>query len=438
VALGLCLILSGAAHCVLFPIHVPTAFEVNDVEGEPAIPVDLLDRGELGEPAAPAVTSAVAASANEPATATDLSNSPSRRADKTDADAEATQEAGKPQPSPSDAALPDGGGDGSLNAADAASELDAFPAPEIAHAPDAGASPEPGGPEAIVGAAGAVQADVVLVMLLINTEVIRASPVGAELSPLLRALPQWADFLRGTPVDPIEDVDWLLISGPSLIHTERDVVLIHYGAPAAVVEHAVAEAGRRDPRGGPFSVGVPGVRASHIFADGAERAILRPAPHVLAVVPPDFATKIAKELAGARVPARVLPGQAVYLRLVNPHHPFPEIPESITEMRLRVLPRQDGGADVFVDGDTQDAATASQAGRVLGQVVRRHNDTITSLLTHGLLDGVETGSNENRVEMRLRVTRDEIETLIALVGGFLGVEPPPAPSGTPPALPSRR
>jgi len=219
------------------------------------------------------------------------------------------------------------------------------------------------------------------------------------------------------------------------------VVATHPQSTDAVVDRAIGIVAKKYDRGGPFDAGVRGVRASLVHADRAERVILRPQPHLLAVVPPSFAERNARALAGARL-AEPAAGDAVYLRLVDPHHPMPEIPESITEMRMRVVPRVDAGADVFVECDTSDADAASQAAEGIRRMVRRHNDAITSLLTHGLFDHVGVTSDASTVKVHLTATRDQIETVVALVGDLLGVEPgePPAPAATSssaPALPSK-
>jgi hypothetical protein len=112
---------------------------------------------------------------------------------------------------------------------------------------------------------------------------------------------------------------------------------------------------------------------------------------------------------------------------------MPEIPESVTEMRLRVVPRSDGGADVFIDGDTKDSDAALEAADVVRRVFRRHDDAITSLITHGLLDHVDVTTEGNVVKSHLVATRDQIQTLIALVGSFLGVEPPVQPASPSPS-----
>jgi hypothetical protein len=401
-ALALAVVVSAAVHGSVFPFQVPHRFELNDVEGEAAIPVDVLEETTPAPPPAEPVE-------------------PSKRSDETPED-RGTQH-GLTSPRRADA-----GASAEASAPDAANDAHeaALDGSVAAAEPDGGGSSGPRDPQAIVGAAGSVQADVVLVMLLVNAEVIRAHPLGATIGYLLRGVPQWNDFMSGTDIDPVRDTDWVMISGPSLINTMRDVVLLHYSAPAAAVERAIQVVSRKYAQGGPVDAGVPGVRATRVHADRAERVILRGQPQVLAVVPPNVVEKVARQLRMSRVPPHVRPGEAVYLRLVNPHHPMPEIPESIREMRLRVVPRPDEGADVFIEGDTPDAETAADAAEAVRRVVRRHNDMITSLVTHGLLDHVEVTSEGPLVKAHLVASRDQIQTLVLLVGEYLGVEPPPA------------
>src|SRR5258708_11179557 len=50
--LAACLVVSGVAHCAAFPLDVPHSFEVQDVEGEAAIPIDVLAADEAPPPPA--------------------------------------------------------------------------------------------------------------------------------------------------------------------------------------------------------------------------------------------------------------------------------------------------------------------------------------------------------------------------------------------------
>jgi hypothetical protein len=279
-------------------------------------------------------------------------------------------------------------------------------------------------PEEIIGAGSA---DTGLVRLVINTRVIRTHPVGARLGYLLRAIPQWNEFMSGTDVDPVRDWDWLMIYGPSIRNTSRDSLFLRYSVPDAVVDRNIQVITTRYSRGGPFDAGVRGVKASLMQADRAERVILRPQPHLLAIVPPNVAQKNARLLVTHRL-AEPHPGEALSLQLSDPHHALPDFfPDSISKLRMRVLPIPDGGADVFVDCETKDPDAASEAAVALRRTVRRYNDAFLSLVTHGLLDRVDVGIEGTVVKVHLTVTRDQIETLVALVGDFLGVQPGAAP-----------
>jgi hypothetical protein len=433
VALSGALVVSGVAHCAVFPLEVPHSFEVNDTEGEAAIPIDVLSADEPPPPAPPPTADPGEAKTTEPDKGAQAMLPKPPDAGARDAADDAIADGATDAPrdagddAPTDAGSADAGADGEGTAV-AAAALDGG-------APATG----PRDPQAILGAAGTVQADVVLVMVVVNAEVIRKNPVGARMGYLLRGIPQWDEFMSGTDIDPVRDTDWVMISGPSLVNTTRDIVMIHYAATDAAVDKAVDVVSAKYDKGGPYDAGVPGVRAKLAHADRGERVLLRPQPHVLAVVPPSVADKVAKQLVAAKVPAHIRPGEAAYVRVANPHHPIPEIPDTISEMRLRVVPRADDGADVYIDGDTKDPEAATAAADALRLVVRRHNDGLTSLLTHGLLDHVEVTPEGSQVRLHLTASRDQIETLVTLVGDFLGVKPGGAalPPGSAAPKPSR-
>jgi hypothetical protein len=408
VALALSLLLHAGA----FPLEWPAHLQVNDLEGEAAIAVDLLEgSGVAGPEPAPVEAPAPEAPTNENThekapvapivAASGDAGSRSHPLEPRDASSDATAD-GSALDRPSSAGGPDAGSDSDV---------------------DAGARDT----ETIAGAAGALQADVVLVAVLVNAEVIRKNPVGASLGALLRGIPQWEDFMSGTDIDPVRDTDWLMISGPSLVNTARDIVLIRYGASDAVVDRAIARVSHKYSGGGPFDAGVPGVKATLAHADRAERVLLRPRPHVLAVVPPTVAGKLARQLAVAGLPAHVLPGVAVYFRFESPHRAVPEIPESISELRLRVVPRADSGADAFLEGDAKDPESAALAALAIEKSIRRRNSGLTSLLTHGVFDGVEVRSDGAKVLVHLSVTLDQLESLASLAGALLGVAMPEVP-----------
>jgi hypothetical protein len=269
------------------------------------------------------------------------------------------------------------------------------------------------------------------VELTVNAEAIREHPVGAHLGYLIRGIPQWDEFMSGTDIDPVRDADWVVVSGPSLRNTANDSVIVHYSAPDRAVDQAIRIVTAKYDHGGPFDAGVPGVKASLAHADRAERVFVRARSKVLAVVPPKKAHQVALMLMSARVEAHLRPGEAVRLRIIEPRHVLPDLPEAITVVRLRVLSAPEGGAEVLIEGDTKDAESATQAAVELRRFIRSHNDMLVSMVTHGLLDGVEVSSEGSTVKARVLATQDQIEAVASLVGSFLGVEPPGAAGAGP-------
>jgi hypothetical protein len=423
VALAVSLLVSGVAHCAVVPLELPHHFQVNEVEGEAAIPIDVLEQEDTPPPPPP------------PA--------PENRQPDDEKAGELAAAMAKPRDAgvSFDAHVADAAPEASLDAAMDAPRDAAFDAPAAEVLTEAGvggagldgaiasadAAPSGGGPrdpQAILGAAGNIQAAPVLVMVVVNAEVIRSQPVASEMASLLHGIEQWEDFMRGTSFDPVRDVNWVMISGPSLINTSRDVILVRYSASDATVDKAVEIVSHKHENGGAFDAGVPGVRASRAFADKAERVILRPQTKVLALVPPDVAEKVARRLAPpTHVAAHVRPGEAAYVRLVDPHHPFPEIPASISEARMRIVPRPDHGADIFIEADTKDPAAAAQAADDVRELIQRYK-LLAMLVAGSLLDHVEVTADENRVHVHLAASLEQIETVIGLFSRLRATAPP--------------
>jgi len=417
----------------LLPQH---EFEFHDVDGTLTIPVDLVN----GDPAPPPPPEPPPLPVPEP---------PRSGADVSESRLDASARKTKP--------TRDSGADGADGAEDAAADAQSLEPAVVDAGGGEPAFAEPGAVDAavawlqeeagagsvrdavgMIGAAGSVQAGPQNVVLTVNMSAIRQHPEGKRLGPLISAIPQWNDFIQGTQIDPLRDIDWISINGPALIHTEKDVILVHYGTSDAEVDKAVTALSVKHGDGRRVDVGVPGVKAVRGRADNAERIFLRPQSHVLAVVPRDYAKTAAQILVKAKVPRDLKrPGEAMRLTLVHPHGPMRSIPESVTEVRLWIVPRNDdGGADVYGEGDTASASACEEAVAALTRILEDQNSLGVQLLTHGLLNKVDIHGDGPTVRFHVPVSRDQIEVILAFVGGRLGVPMPPLPvesaTSTPP------
>jgi hypothetical protein len=165
------------------------------------------------------------------------------------------------------------------------------------------------------------------------------------------------------------------------------------------------------------------------MADRAERVLMRPQPHVLAVVPPSVYDKVARTLARVHVPAHVRPNEALYFRMVTPYRALPELPKTLEELRLRVVPRSDEGVDVWIDIDTATAEAAAAASEIQ-RTLRRHNDVLTSLATGGILDRVRVDHDSGGVHIHVTASREDLERLLDVVTSVLGITPDAPRSGS--------
>ncbi len=437
VALVVCTLLSFGVHMSASPwdLFPSSTLEIKDVAGELAISVDLLSDEPLAAPAPPPPTVAENAAAATPAPGAGRDAGPPVR------DAAADHDAPDARPhdaGPRDAGQRDAGVDGGDH--DDASALatlisDASVSSDgsaVASLDDAAVKGPGGGtdPSATMGAAGAVQAGKQNVWLLLNMVEVRKNPVGAALGPLITAIPQWNDFLAGSKVDPVQHTEWLLLNGPSLAHTERDAVIVRYSLDDIWVDAAIERIAKRSPDGRTVDAGVPGVKVTVGFGDRAKRAFVRPQPHLVAVVPPDYAAKAAALLKGKFNP-RLTPGEAVSFRAHDPHGSITEIPAEVSELRIRVVLAANDGVDVLLEGDCADNAAATKAAGELEDWLRRTNALGVKLVTRGVLNHAEVRADESRVKIHVPVTREQLDALYSLAAGFLGVTvaPPPASSG---------
>lgn len=426
---------SLAAHYGLAPwtlLPDRSGIELKEVDEELSIPVELL--GEQSEPEAPPPPAAVMPAPE------DDPNAPGRN----------KRDAGPPKSEPRDAGAPkpDGG--------DAGEERDGGDAPLLADHGDAGlesgegdggvfsagaadastpGGPDPRDPGSMVGMSGLVTAGKVNVTMLVNVAAIRNHPAGTRMGPLVWGIPKWNDFIDGAQghVDPMRDVDWILIYGPSLIQTDRDAVLVRYSAPDEAVDRAVAAIAKRYEKGGAFDVGVPGVKATLGWADSGKRVFLRPQPHLLVVVPPDKAKDFANVFRKASAQPRVRPGEAFRLTVRDPWKqvavPGLKFPQTLTEIRVWVVPRRlDGGADVYAEGDSSDPAAAQETADLLTEVIRRQNSSmLVRIATRGLFNGARVEVDGTLLKLHVSASSEQLESVLQLAASQLGVRVEPSP-----------
>jgi hypothetical protein len=443
IALAIALTFSFAIHWYVAPWRLfpdRSGLELKDNADELTIPVELLGEEPPPEekPTPPLQTTpSPEDDPNAPKNKPDAGPKPKPKPDASAPDAEAKAEVdasiapiaidGGAATSPSDGGAPTDAGE-----ADAANDAGLLASGGDAGPPVPGAN-GPRDPGAMIGMPGLISAGTVNVTLMVNIAVIRTNPVGARMGPLLYGIPQWNEFMKGSQltIDPIKDTDWILIYGPSLIHTDRDAVFVHYSISDTIVEAAVDSIAKRYDKGGAYDAGVPGVKAAVGFADNGERVFLRGQSHVLVIVPKDKANDFAKLAKRATINPRVRPGEAMRLVVKDPWKqitiPGLKFNQSLKELRLWIVPRpSDGGADVFVEGDCTDEEAANEAADALTDIVKRVNSLGVRVVTRGLLNNAKITADGTHIKSQLSASQEQLEALLQGLGAALGaqIQPP--------------
>lgn len=438
IAAGVAFVVSMVAHWILAPWELfpsSSGIQIKDPVGELSIPVDLLGE-ETPPPPEPA-----------PPVPVDPTPTPTQKdpngPGKPDAGVK-IKDAGPDAAEPL-ALIPDGGlitapldvdGSAPTDAGMADGSASTDDAGLIAMA-DAGAVPGSGGPrdpESMFGLSKVVNAGVQNVVLGVNVALIRKHPVGGRMGPILQAIPQWKDFLKGaqTPVDPIRDTEWILIYGPSLIHTDKDAVLVRYNVSDEAVDTTIAAIAHTYDKGGGYDAGVPGVKGSLGYADNAQRVFLRPQGKLLVIVPPSHAHEAALTFK-KQVPRGPSPTEAMRLIVNNPSNqisiPGLKFSQSLTQIRLWIIPRPDGGADVYSEGDCTDEAAAADSADKLTEILKRQNSLGVKFATRGLLNGAVVVPDGKKIKLHILANPEQLEAVLQLVAAAVNAQIAPPPGG---------
>ena len=216
--------------------------------------------------------------------------------------------------------------------------------------------------------------------------------------------------MGGTDVDPIRDVDWIWIIGPSLIHTEKDAAILRYNLPVARAMKDLAILSKHDVGGGVTDAGVPGVVGGAAHAGQGVACLSPPAAERGGDGPPRFREGRGHRVLPRRAHAAAPPEEAARTAWwKNPHHPMPSS-ESLTEMRLG-HPRARIMADVHVEADAPDAYAAELAAREIRKLVAQSNSLAVKIVTRGLLDDLEVISDGSKVRAHGPVSQQQLEAV---------------------------
>ncbi len=316
-----------------------------------------------------------------------------------------------------------------------------------AEAADAGTQRKPGdgigSPVAAIGDRRVVDPNA-NVQVLVHNDRVRQHRLGGRIGPLLRNVYQWRDFFGPTSLDPMRDVDRMLIVGPQLRDSRDVVAVLQFNLAQEQVRAAVDALVSRDAEGGWLDAGVPTARA---HADRAERLFVLPQPKILIVTPPS-AQAAAQGWKRATLPPPS--GDEIAIaQLATPWRAFlgmpVKVPQTIRSARLRLTGTPDGGVviDVLAHDESKEAAESDAHALTVALQAATSLDL-------GLLGAVMFGASKKKfiergsfeadgsdIRGEIVLTRAQVEVVLDLAASFLASRAPsPRPTPTISAAPS--
>lgn len=298
-------------------------------------------------------------------------------------------------------------------------------APHDAGPKDAG--PAIGDPVAMAGAAGRVVDQNANVRLLVFSDRMRNHPLGTRVGQLLGSAAQWQDFFGPSGLDPVKDVDRILIAGPQLKNSSEVVAVLRVNVPQDKLKQALTSLVDSDPQGAWIDAKVPAART---HADRAERIIVLPAPGIVVVTPPS-AEKHALSLGpGLRFP-NPRGNEALTTYVVTPWRAFVgipfEVPKSLRWARMKIIPTSDGGATAEVVAEDESEESAKTHAKELTESINKVTELALPSLSIGglslggtvrLLEPVEFRAVGKEVHGTVVATAKQLSRLLEAVSAY--------------------
>jgi hypothetical protein len=252
------------------------------------------------------------------------------------------------------------------------------------------------------------------VQVLIAGDRLRKHELGAWFGRLLTIIPQWQSFFEDTAVDPIRDIDHLLIAGPQFRDSSKVVAVMDYRAPEEAMRAAVDVVVRRS--GGSWIEDAP-VPAARATADRSQRIFaLVPEKRLLVVLPADQEDQLAK-LKGMKSFNRSST-VGVVLSMVTPANAFRGVlalPPTLAWLKLALTPTKDGGADLALtlgDDSPENAVTHAQELTRKVNAIRTLDLGITKI---EVIDEVTFSAEGKVIWSRLHVTNKQLKLIMGYI-----------------------
>jgi hypothetical protein len=281
------------------------------------------------------------------------------------------------------------------------------------------------------------------VKILIYNERVRNHPLGPRIGRILGTAYQWRDFFGPTSLDPIRDIDRMLIVGPQLRDSSEVIAVLQHNVGEAKMRQAIDVLVQRDPTGGWLDGGVPQASAR---ADRAARVFVLPTKDLVIVTPPSALENVVKQ--GRHLHLLPPKGPEVMTAYVKtPWRVFIGLPfrveKSIKWAKLALVPRPDGGAIAYVEAEDESPEAAQRNAEQLEAAARAASEMQLGILGALLgtqktkfVDEIVFQANGSKIVGHITANAKQVASLLEMASAFAAQlaqrrSPPPAPAPAP-------
>ncbi len=300
------------------------------------------------------------------------------------------------------------------------------PKPELpkSQAPVAERSKTIKDPVALAGSAGQVTDANANIRLLVFGDRIRKHSTGALIGDLLGAAEQWAAFFKTAKLDPIRDIDRMLIAAPQLRDSSKAVIVLKHHASEKRIHGAIDRLVKGSKDKGKWLDD----RIATAHVDRADRVLVQQSRGVV-IVGPSGIEEQAKQL---KAPLR-FPNpegkEVVSVFLRSPYRAFKgipfDMPESIRWVRMKLIPAGDGVLAQLEAQDESPAAAqkhAAQFDSALNAVVTIKLSGLAARLLgkseKRLVQSVEFSAQGDRIVGKVSATGRQLAPLLEAISEY--------------------
>lgn len=270
-------------------------------------------------------------------------------------------------------------------------------------------------PVSAAGDAGKIAAKDPNIQILLAGNVLRKHALGPWAAGLLVQIPEWRAFFEGSPIDPIRDLDHLLITAPRFRgDTSKVVAVMDVNLSPALTREAVDLMLRRTH--GVWLEGTPVTTARARVGGAARLFALVPEHRLLVVLPAEAMDQLGrlKHRKGFRNSA-----EGVVVSMVTPARPFKgffPLPETLKWLRLALTPTADGGADLALDaGDRSSAEAQTDAAAMTREIEARRKIDVLGLASVEIVGPVTFAAEGDVIRGRTHLPAQKLQLIMSWV-----------------------